>query len=138
MSDYYETLGVSRDASTEEIKRAYRKLARQLHPDVNPGAEAEERFKQIGRAYEVLSNPEKRQAYDLGADPLVSGGGFGAGFGFSDIFETFFGAAAGANRGPAPRQRRARAASPDHPRGPARCAAAAGRCSGWPGRSSAR
>ena len=62
MSDHYETLGVSRDASVEEIKRAYRKLARQLHPDVNPGPEAEERFKEIGRAYEVLSNPEKRQA----------------------------------------------------------------------------
>lgn len=107
MSDYYETLGVSREATPEEIKKAYRKLARQLHPDVNPGAEAEERFKEVGRAYEVLSNPEKRQMYDLGADPNGSGGGFGQGFGFSDIFETFFGAAAGgAARGPLPRQRR--------------------------------
>ncbi len=105
VSDYYEILGVSRNATNEEIKKAYRKLARQMHPDVNPGPEVEERFKEIGRAYDVLSNPEKRQAYDLGGDPSASGGGFGPGFGFSDIFETFFGAAAGA-RGPATRQRR--------------------------------
>ena len=106
MSDYYDTLGVTRDASTEEIKKAYRRLARQLHPDVNPGAEAEERFKEIGRAYEVLSNPEKRQAYDLGVDVNGNGGGFGAGFGFTDIFDTFFGGGAPGTRGPVPRQRR--------------------------------
>ena len=108
MSDYYEVLGVSRDASADEIKKAYRKLARQLHPDVNAGPEAEEQFKEVGRAYEVLSNQQKRQLYDLGADPGASGGGFGPGFGFSDIFETFFGAAAGTGggRGPSARQRR--------------------------------
>ncbi|MBL8929240.1 MAG: molecular chaperone DnaJ [Kineosporiaceae bacterium] len=106
VSDYYEVLGVSREATAEEIKRAYRKLARQLHPDVNPGAEAEERFKEVGRAYDVLSNPEKRQMYDLGGHPDGSGGGYGPGFGFSDIFETFFGAAGGGARGPVPRQRR--------------------------------
>jgi len=105
VSDYYEILGVARDASADEIKKAYRKLARQLHPDVNPGPGSEERFKEVGRAYEVLSNPEKRQMYDMGADPNSSGGGFGAGFGFSDIFETFFGGAA-TPRGPASRQRR--------------------------------
>ena len=105
VSDYYEILGVARDASADDIKRAYRKLARQLHPDVNPGPDAEDRFKEIGRAYEVLSTPEKRQLYDMGADPNGSGGGFGPGFGFSDIFETFFGGAA-ASRGPATRARR--------------------------------
>jgi molecular chaperone DnaJ len=105
VSDYYEVLGVTRAASAEEIKRAYRKLARQLHPDVNSSPSAAERFKEVGRAYEVLSSPDKRQAYDTGADPNASGGGFGQGFGFTDIFETFFGATAGA-RGPVPRQRR--------------------------------
>jgi molecular chaperone DnaJ len=105
VSDYYEVLGVSRTATPDDIKKAYRKLARQLHPDVNPGPEAEERFKEVGRAYDVLSNPEKRQAYDLGVDPSGTGGGFGQGFGFNDIFETFFGPSAG-QRGPAPRQRR--------------------------------
>ena len=110
MSDYYEVLGVARDATPEEIKKAYRKLARQLHPDVNPGPdEAEERFKEVGRAYEVLSNPEKRQAYDLGVDPSATGGGFGPGFGFSDIFETFFGGAAGPRPGAAPAARPGRA-----------------------------
>jgi molecular chaperone DnaJ len=105
VSDYYEVLGVARDASTEDIKKAYRKLARQLHPDVNPGPDAEDRFKAVGRAYEVLSNPEKRQLYDMGGDPNSSGGGFGPGFGFSDIFETFFGGVT-TPRGPASRQRR--------------------------------
>ncbi len=106
VSDYYEILGVSRDATNEEIKKAYRKLARQLHPDVNDGPDAEAQFKEVGRAYEVLSNAEKRQMYDLGGDPSRSGGGFGPGFGFSDIFETFFGGAAAGARGPSPRQRR--------------------------------
>ena len=107
-TDYYEILGVRRDASAEEIKRAYRKLARQLHPDVASGDGAEDRFKEVSRAYEVLSNPEKRQMYDRGVDPASpNGGGFGAGFGFQDIFETFFGSGAtGGRRGPVPRSRR--------------------------------
>ncbi|MGW6129802.1 molecular chaperone DnaJ [Cellulomonas sp. NPDC055163] len=109
MSDYYEILGVPRDASPEQIKKAYRRLAREHHPDVagTEGA-SDERFKDVSRAYEVLSNPEKRRMYDMGADPASPGGGMGGGFGFQDIFETFFGAAAGAGaqRGPIPRARR--------------------------------
>jgi molecular chaperone DnaJ len=105
VTDYYEVLGVTRDASPEDIKKAYRKLARTYHPDVNAGHDAEEKFKAVGQAYEVLSNADKRRAFDSGADPNAGGGGFGPGFGFSDIFETFFGAAGGA-RGPMPRQRR--------------------------------
>ncbi len=104
MSDHYATLGVPRDASNEDIKRAYRKLARTLHPDVNPGAAAEERFKEVSHAYEVLSNPDKRAAYDSGGDTL--NGGFASGFGFTDLFETMFGQATGARRGPASRTRR--------------------------------
>ncbi len=106
MSDYYEILGVPRDATPEQIKKAYRKLARELHPDV-AGPDAEDRFKDVGRAYEVLSNPEKRQQYDLGVDPTAPGGGMpgGAGFGFQDIFETFFGGGQ-AQSGPVPRARR--------------------------------
>lgn len=103
MSDYYQVLGVQRDATAEEIKRAYRKLARQLHPDVNP--DAAEQFKEVSLAYEVLSNPDKRQMYDLGGNPMTSGGGFGGNFGFSDIFETFFGAGQ-QQRGPVSRARR--------------------------------
>lgn len=107
-TDYYDILGVSRDASPEEIKRAYRRLARQYHPDVADGEDSEEQFKEVTRAYEVLSNPEKRQMYDAGVDPAAPGGGqagFGAGFGFQDIFETFFGGQT-ARRGPMPRARR--------------------------------
>ena len=105
MADHYSALGVSRDATAEEIKRAYRRLARELHPDVNPDPGAEERFKEVSTAYEVLSDPEKRQMYDLGGDPF-SGGGFNsaAGFGFGDIVDAFFGG--GAGRGPVPRRRR--------------------------------
>lgn len=106
MSDHYAVLGVPRDAGPDEIKRAYRKMARKLHPDVNDGPEAAEQFKAVSQAYDVLSNPEKRRMYDLGGDPSASGGGFGPGFGFSDIFETFFGQqGAGGGRGPASRQR---------------------------------
>ncbi len=103
-TDYYATLGVSHDASTEEIKRAYRKLARDLHPDVNPDPSARERFQEVGRAYEVLSDPQKRQIVDLGGDPFGTGAAAGSGFsggfgGFGDIMDAFFGGAAG-GRGP--------------------------------------
>jgi len=108
VTDYYEILGVPRDATPEQIKKAYRRLAREHHPDVagtDPGSE--DRFKDVSRAYDVLSNPEKRRAYDMGGDPASPGGGMGGGFGFQDIFETFFGAAAGgAPRGPVSRARR--------------------------------
>jgi molecular chaperone DnaJ len=103
--NYYQVLGVGRDATPDEIKKAYRRLARRLHPDVNP--DEEERFKEVTKAYEVLSDPRKRELHDLGGDPFSTGGGFGSGFGFSDIMDAFFGAgAAGATRGPRPRQRR--------------------------------
>ncbi|HKG49999.1 MAG TPA: molecular chaperone DnaJ [Actinomycetales bacterium] len=106
MSDHYETLGVSRDATPEEIKKAYRKMARQLHPDVNPGREAEERFKAVSHAYDVLSDPSKRAVYDRGGDMGPgAGGGFGQGFTFTDIMDAFFGQG-GAERGPRSRQRR--------------------------------
>jgi curved DNA-binding protein len=123
--DYYATLGVSREASADEIKRAYRKLARKYHPDVSKEADAEARFKDVGEAYEVLKDPEKRGAYDrLGADwkagqefrpppgadfrgfrhaggSAGSGGGGEQFGGFSDFFETLFGGGmAGGQRGP--------------------------------------
>ncbi|HEX8780693.1 MAG TPA: molecular chaperone DnaJ [Nocardioides sp.] len=107
--DLYELLGVSRDADADVIKKAYRRMARQLHPDVNPDPETQEKFKEVSRAYEVLSDPQKRAAYDRGGDPFGGmGGGFGqgAGFSFTDIMDAFFGGAApGAAQGRGPRQR---------------------------------
>src|SRR5262245_11555150 len=113
--DYYETLGLSRQVTDEQIRNAYRKLARKYHPDVNPGnKDAEEKFKEINEAYSVLSDPQKRKQYDelgqnwkAGADfrpppdwgrnVRVEFGDVGGGFGdFSDFFESLFG---GAGRG---------------------------------------
>ena len=103
--DYYGLLGVSRNANDAEIKRAYRKLARELHPDINP--EEGERFKEVSTAYEVLSDPEKRRIVDLGGDPLAgagAGGGFSGFGGLGDVFEAFFGGGGG-SRGPIGRVR---------------------------------
>ena len=98
--DYYEVLGVPRSASGEDLKRAFRRMARQYHPDVNKDPGAEERFKELNEAYEVLSDADKRARYDrfghAGVQGAGAGGaagfeGFGGGFGFDDIFESFFG-----------------------------------------------
>lgn len=105
MADYYEVLGVSRDASLTDIKRAYRKLARKFHPDV-AGPEGEEKFKEVAQAYEILSDQEKRRRYDMGGDPNFAGMGNMGGFGFSDIFETFFGSDAAGSYNSTPRGRR--------------------------------
>jgi molecular chaperone DnaJ len=93
LSNHYEVLGVSPEATQDEIKKAYRKLARELHPDVNPSPEAEEKFKLVTHAYEVLSDPQSRAQYDRGD----------SGFGFGDVFESFFGQAP---RGPRSRAQR--------------------------------
>jgi molecular chaperone DnaJ len=103
--DYYEVLGVSKNADKEEIKQAFRRLARKYHPDVNKEDGAEERFKEINRAYEVLSDPEVKARYDRYGEAGVSGAGAGAGYqdfgdmgGFADIFESFFGGFSGAGQ----------------------------------------
>lgn len=109
--DYYEVLGVPRNAGDDEIKKAYRKLAMKYHPDRNQGdaaKEAEAKFKEVKEAYEMLSNPQKKAAYDqyghAGVDPNMGGAGFGGGFGggfesFSDIFGDIFGQARGGRGG---------------------------------------
>src|SRR5436305_3925390 len=104
--DYYKVLGVGKNASDEEIKKAYRKLARQYHPDRNQGdKKAEERFKEISQANDVLSDPEKRKAYDRGTGPLGGFAGGPGGFdpgsfagGFGDILSNLFGGAGGTAR----------------------------------------
>ncbi|HYH26746.1 MAG TPA: molecular chaperone DnaJ [Blastococcus sp.] len=111
-TDYYGVLGLTQGASDSDIKKSYRRLARDLHPDVNPDPEAKERFQEVTRAYEALTDPEKRRIVDLGGDPFDSGaggnGGFGtAGFGgLGDIMDAFFGGAA--TRGPRSRTRAGR------------------------------
>lgn len=137
--DYYQTLGVKRDASQQEIQRAYRKLARQYHPDMNKADDASDKFKQIGEAYEVLKDPEKRKKYDTlgenwkagqdfrpppGWEQMFRGGGgrgtsgsggfeFHSGGQFSDFFEAIFGQMAGAPGSGAPGSGGGRSASFD-------------------------
>ena len=114
MSDYYEVLGVPRDATSEQIKKAYRRLAMKYHPDVADDEGSAEKFKEIGEAYTVLSDPQKRQMYDLGGDPMRGGGaggmgGFGfpggtAGFDVGGLFDAMFGGQT--QRGPRSRVRK--------------------------------
>lgn len=112
-TDLYELLGVPRDADAAAIKKAYRGLARQYHPDVNPDPATQDKFKEVSLAYEVLSDPQKRAAYDRGGDPFgggQAGFGQGQGFSFTDIMDAFFGGGApgtgGQGRGPRQRVRR--------------------------------
>ena len=112
--DYYEVLGVARDASAEDIKKAFRRKARETHPDVNDGEGAEDTFKRINEAYEVLSDPAKRESYDRfgTADPRAAGGGYSYGgdfFGMDDLFSVFFGGVHGAASRPSPEGRDLRA-----------------------------
>src|ERR1700736_2526550 len=121
-SDYYKTLGVDKKASAEEIKKAYRKLARQYHPDRNPDDKsAEARFKEISQAYDVLGDPDKRKQYDSGSGPFATGAGPGGGFGgfgnfdfdassMGAILSNLFGNQGGGRRGARTRSRAERGA----------------------------
>ena len=114
-SDYYQILGVDRDAGADQIKKAYRRKAREMHPDVSDDPDAAVKFKEVSQAYEVLSDPQKREMYDRGGDPFGNGaaGGFGgfqqagyggAGFDFTNLVDAMFGQQSA--RGPRPRVRR--------------------------------
>ncbi len=117
-TDYYKVLGVGKNASEEEIKKSYRKLARQYHPDTNQGdKQAEERFKEISQAHDVLSDPEKRKAYDRGTGPFggfdMPGGFDPASFGgVSDILSNLFGGGAGGGGRSYPGRRPGRDSAP--------------------------
>jgi molecular chaperone DnaJ len=127
--DYYKTLGVDKKATPEEIKKAYRKLARQYHPDRNPGDKAaEERFKEISQAHDVIGDPDKRKQYDSGTGPFATGGGPGGGFGgfgnfdfdasnMGDILSNLFGGRSGPARPGGPRTGRGGAHGAGRPRG---------------------
>ncbi|BDR53057.1 chaperone protein DnaJ [Bombiscardovia nodaiensis] len=114
MADYYEVLGLARNASEDDIKKAYRKMSRKYHPDI-AGPEYEDKFKEVNNAYEVLSDPQKRQMYDAGVDPNNPGAGGGpAGFDMGDIFGQFFGSGfGGGEQGPIPRTQPGRDALAD-------------------------
>jgi molecular chaperone DnaJ len=105
MADYYDLLGVARDSDADTLKRAYRRLARQYHPDINKEPGAEDKFKEIGRAYEVLSDPQTRARYDQFGEAGLGGGAgmpdMGDMGGFADLFETFFSGFGGGMGGPA-------------------------------------
>jgi len=109
-ADYYQVLGVPRDATAEQVKKAYRKLAMKYHPDVAEAPDAAEKFKEIGEAYEVLHDPNKRAMYDRGGNPMGGAGGFGqggfssGGFDFTNLVDAMFGAQS--PRGPRSRVRR--------------------------------
>jgi len=103
VADHYDVLGVSRDASESDIKKAYRRLARELHPDVNAAPDAAERFKDVTHAYDVLSDPDQRRRYDAGPADSPFGGAAG---GFGDIFDAFFGGGGGRSNGPRSRAER--------------------------------
>ncbi|KAK7095955.1 dnaJ homolog subfamily A member 1-like [Littorina saxatilis] len=98
---YYDILGVPPTASESDLKKAYRKMALKYHPDKNPGEEAEEKFKEISQAYEVLADAKKREVYDRGGEEAIKGGGSGSGMDFHspmDIFDMFFGGGGGGGR----------------------------------------